>query len=168
MCRYCLLLLCLVTTLFSCTKYGYDDEYIVMPCRVEIKAGSTFELCTKFYKPIEKLVFEENTILSGSRVDYHSESNKYSYRIENIGRSFAKSKMTFNDFDVTFINDSISWIGSFATRANLFFENIEYYEMNDSVCHFRCYGDKANFLCGASNRDSTLRVCAEIKITVKR
>lgn len=71
-------------TLFSCTKYDGNEEYIVTPCRVEIKAGSTFELCTKFLKPIEKLTFEENTILSGSRVDYRSESNKYSYRVVKI------------------------------------------------------------------------------------
>ena len=76
--------------------------------------------------------------------------------------------MIFNDFDMTFVNDSIDWMGSYATRANFFFENIEYYEMNDSVCHFRCYGNKINYSWRASNRDSTLRVCAEIKITVKR
>lgn len=153
----------IIIILFSCSK----DEVIYQTrhCRVEIAEGSYFTLCTKFGEPIENLFFEKNTILNGNKM-YTPEENKYLYQIDNINKSFLKNTIKINDLNITFMDDSIKWIENNSSKTNFCFDNIEYFTINDSICHFRCYGEKRSHFFLYSMYDTMISINANIKISI--
>lgn len=72
--KYYLLLLCVFTILFSCSKH--EGVYQRTSCRMEIKEGSVFTLYDESLNPIDDLIFKENVTFYGERMDYLPEGNK--------------------------------------------------------------------------------------------
>lgn len=162
MCKYCLLLLCMITVLFSCSEH--EGVYQRIPCGMEIKKGSVFTLCDESQNPIEDLVFEENETYYGDRMDYFPDGNKHVYFIEGIDTVFPKSGVRFDDLAITVENGDVTWIKNNSSNANFCFENIDYYTVNDSICHFKCSGDKRKCCFTYSMYDSTMQIKADIKL----
>ena len=158
--KYCLFLY-IIMIFISCSKE--DDEYETRNCCIEIKEGSSFTLCTKFGNPIEELFFEENVILFGKKI-YSLDKNQYSYQTDNINKCFRKNKTKFDDLNITFVNDSIEWIKNNSSKTNFCFDNIDYFTINDSICHFRCYGEKRSHFFLYSMYDTMIRISADINI----
>ncbi|WP_456088544.1 hypothetical protein [Parabacteroides sp.] len=156
------LFLYVIIAFLSCSKDG--DEYDTHSCRVEIKEGSSFLLYTKLGNPVEELVFEKNTILFGKKI-FFSDKNQCLYQIDYVNKYFKKSKVDFDDLNITIVNDSIRWIDN-SSEANFYFDNIDYFTVNDSICHFRCYGEKRSHIFFYSGYDTVIRIKADISINL--
>lgn len=159
--KYCLFLFAIIAFL-SCSKD--EEEYEIRNCRVEIKEGSSFTICTKFGDPIEDLFFEENTTLYGEKITFASDKNQCTYLINSINKYFKVNKVEFNDLNITFVCDTIRWVKNNSSETNFCFDNIDYFAVNDSVCHFSCYGEKRTRYFLYSSYDTMIRINANIKI----
>lgn len=164
MCKYCLLLLCLIAVLFSCSKH--EGVYQRIPCRMEIKEGSIFTLYDESLNPIDDLVFKENATFYGERINYFPKGDKQIYFIEGIDTVFQKSGIEFDDLAITIENGNITWIKNNSSKTNFCFENIDYYMVNDSVCHFKCSGNKRNYCFAYSIYDMMIQIKADIKLNL--
>lgn len=160
--KYCLFLLCVTAILFSCSEH--EGVYQRIPCSMEIKKGSVFTLYDESLNPVEDLVFEENKTYYGNRMDYLPDGNKRVYFIEEIDTVFPKSGVRFDDLAITIENGDVAWIKNNSSSANFCFEDIDYYTVNDSICHFKCSGDKRKRCFTYSMYDSTIQIKADIKL----
>lgn len=162
--KYHLLLLCAFTILFSCSKH--EGVYQRTSCRMEIKEGSVFTLYDESLNPIDDLIFKENVTFYGERMDYLPEGDKQVYFIEDIDTIFPKTGIRFNDLAITIEDDNITWIKNNSSETNFCFENIDYCVANDSVCHFKCYGDKRSHCFTYSIYDMMIHIQADIKLSL--
>ncbi len=156
----CLYILFIILTLCSCVKE--ENEYRLFNCQMDIKAGARFNLFTRFLKPLDELIFENDTTLQGLAIYYINE-DKYRFEMD-INRKFPNTDVIFKNLNVVFEHDSLTWIDSSSTQADISFDNIEYYTVNDSVFHFKFYGDKRSHLYGSSEHKKEIRMQADIKI----
>lgn len=151
--------------LFSCSKH--EGVYQRIPCSMEIKKGSVFTLYDKSLNLIEDLVFEENKTYYGDRMDYLPDGNKQVYFIEGIDTVFPKSGVRFDDLAITVENGNVTWIKNNSSNANFCFEDIDYYTVNDSICHFKCSGEERKYCFLYSIYDTIMQVKADIKLKLK-
>ena len=133
---------------------------------MEIKEGSVLTLYDESLNPIDDLIFLENVAFYGERMDYLPEGNKQVYFIEDIDTIFPKTGIGFNDLAITVEDDNITWIKSNSSETNFCFENIDYCVANDSVCHFKCYGDKRSHCFTYSIYDMMIHIQADIKLAL--
>jgi hypothetical protein len=132
---------------------------------MEIKKGSIFTLYDdKSQNPIENLVFKENKTYYGDRMGYLPDGNKQVYFIEGIDSVFPKSGIRFDDLVITIENGDVTWVKNNSSSANFGFEDIDYYTVNDSICHFKCSGERRKHCFLYSMYDTTIQIKADIKL----
>lgn len=154
------LFLSIIAIGLSCSDGKID--YIASTCQMKIKSGSTFTLYTQLGDSTENLIFENDTILWGNAICF-PELNEYRIQVENINRYFVKSKIMLDDLTMTFVNDSLKWIST-NSDSNFSFGNIDYYMIDDSIFHFKCYGEGRNWIYAVSTNNKEIRLNVDFEI----
>lgn len=154
------LFLSIIAIGLSCSDDKID--YIASTCQMKIKSGSAFTLCTQLGDSIENLIFENDTILLGNAIRF-PELGEYRIQVEHMNRYFVKSKVMLDDLTMTFANDSLKWMST-SSKSNFSFGDIVYYMINDSIFHFKCYGEGRNWIYATSTNNKEIQVNADIEI----